>query len=670
MTAKEAKKEIERLTSLINYYNKQYFQYARSEISDYEFDQLLEKLIQLENQFPALRLKDSPTQSVGEAPSKNFETVYHQYPMLSLSNTYSEKEIDEFVKRIQKLLKEESIEFFCELKFDGVAMSLLYEHGALKRVVTRGDGEKGDDIMRNAKTIKTIPQFIKGSDIPQAFEVRGEAFIPRATFEALNKERASQGEELLANPRNAASGTLKMLDATVVAQRGLDCYLYVLISDEMNLPTHEAGVKLLEKWGFHVSPTYKKCKTVQEIMNYIDHWKTKKSNLPAEVDGIVVKVNRIAQQNKLGATAKSPRWAIAYKYKPASTSTVLEKVIYQVGRTGAITPVAQLQPVRLAGTTVKRASLHNADEIERLNLHEGDTVFVEKGGEIIPKVIGVDVVKRKPGSKAIPFITHCPDCATPLTREEGEAVHYCPNQKNCPPQIKGGIAHFVHRKAMDIDSIGSKTVALLFKKGLVHTPADLYTLRYEEVYPLEGFKETATQNLLQGIAHSKQMPFENVLFALGIRHVGETAAEKLAHHFQNIDALAHASLEELTAVPEIGEKVAKSVITYFQDTHNLQLLASLKQAGLKFATEKSKATQQSQLLQGKNFVISGVFKNFEREALKYIVKKNGGKVLSSISEKLDYLIAGEKAGPTKLAKAKKLGIKILSEEALTKMVEQ
>lgn len=669
MTIKEAKKEIARLTSLINYYNKQYFQDARSEISDYEFDQLLAKLTQLENQFPALRLKDSPTQSVGEAPFKNFETVYHQYPMLSLSNTYSEKEIDEFVKRVQKLLKGESIAFNCELKFDGVAISLLYEHGALKRVVTRGDGEKGDDITNNAKTIKNIPQFIKGRDLPQAFEVRGEAFIPRAMFAALNKEREDQGEELLSNPRNAAAGTLKMLDAMVVAQRGLDCYVYALISEEMNLQTQEAGIKLLEQWGFHISPTYKKCQTIQEIISYIDHWKTKKNHLPVEVDGIVVKVNRIAQQNKLGTTAKSPRWAIAYKYKPESTATVLEKVLYQVGRTGAITPVAQLHPVRLAGTTVKRASLHNADEIERLNLHEGDTVFVEKGGEIIPKVTGVDVAKRKPGSKAILFITHCPDCATPLIREEGEVVHYCPNQKKCPPQIKGGIAHFAHRKAMDIGSLGSKTIALLFEKGLLRTPADLYTLRYEAVYPLEGFKELATQNLLQGIARSKQIPFENVLFALGIRHVGKTSAERLAHHFQNMGALVHASLEELTAVSEIGEKVAKSVLTYFQDTHNLQLISSLQHAGLKLATEKSKPTQQSQLFQGKTFVISGVFKNFERENLKRIIKKNGGKVLSSISKQLDYLVAGEKAGSTKLAKAKRLGIKTLSEEVLTKMIE-
>ena len=668
MTRQEAQTEIQHLTALVQYHNVLYHQKVQPEISDYEFDQLLEHLTELENKFPELRLPDSPTQHIGEKPTKNFATVYHRYPMLSLSNTYSEAEVYTFAQKTQKLLQGASIEFFCELKFDGIAVSLLYKAGVLEHVITRGDGEKGDDITKNAQTIATLPKRIRDKDVPQEFEVRGEALMPRAHFNALNTTRKVQGEEPLANPRNTVAGTLKMIDPKLVAQRLLEFYPYALKTKGIALKTHEEGIHLLEEWGFTTSPTYKKCSTIEEVMAYINYWEEKRNNLPVDIDGIVIKINAIEQQERLGHTAKSPRWAIAYKYKPASVSTTLERVSYQIGRTGAVTPVAHLKPILLSGTTVKRASLYNANEITRLNLRLGDTVFVEKGGDIIPKVTAVDTTQRKTENKPIIFPIHCPACGTPLIQYETEAIHYCPNEKACPPQLTGRIKHFVHRKAMHIDSIGSKTVDLLFDNGLLRTPADLYQLRYEDIYPLEGFKAMATRNLLQGISQSRIMPFERILFSLGIRHVGETVAEKLVHHFQHIDALIQATTEEITAVPEVGEKIAHSVKAYFTDADNLRLIASLKDAGLQFNITAAPTTAEEQPLAGKTFVISGNFQHIDRETLKININRYGGKLLTVVSKNVDYLVAGNKAGPAKLAAAQTMGAHVLSEEEIINMM--
>jgi DNA ligase (NAD+) len=671
MTEDQAKKEIERLTALVAYHNKLYFQEARPEISDYEFDKLLEKLIKLEEQFPSLKRADSPTQQVGGVPSKNFATVYHQYPMLSLSNTYSAAEVSQFVQRIQKQLPGDAITFFCELKFDGVAISLLYKEGKLDKVVTRGDGIKGDDITENVKQISTIPHIIEGEDIPPAFEVRGEAFMPLASFEKLNQERLAHGLELLANPRNATAGTLKTFRNQVGPKRALDCYMYGLLPTHMNLITHEEGIKYLEKWGFHVSPTYKKCLTLEEVMAYIDYWEATKKELPVAIDGIVIKVNDITQQNKLGSTAKSPRWAIAYKYKPENIATMLESVDYQVGRTGVITPVAHLKPILLAGTIVKRATLHNAGEIQRLDLHLGDTVFVEKGGEIIPKVTGVDLSKRKPESQPVKFITHCPACGATLIRKYEKALYYCPNTKACPYQLQGLLKHFVQRKAMDIRSIGKQTIEALIHKGLVHTPADLYALRYEDIRTLEGFKDLATRNVLDGIAHSKQRPFERVLFALGIRHVGEVIASKIVQHYPDIDLLAKASAEKLMSIPFIGPEIAHSIVNYFENPENLQLIALLKKAGLQLnkPTVKATSVEQKLPLSEKNFLISGTFQNFDREELKELIRSKGGNLLTGVSSKLNYLIAGNKPGPTKINEAQALDIPIIDEAKILEMLQ-
>jgi DNA ligase (NAD+) len=667
VTRQEAQTAIQHLTALVQYHSVLYHQQGRPEISDYEFDQLLEHLTELEKEFPELRLPDSPTQQIGERPTKNFATVRHRYPMLSLSNTYSEAEVHTFAQKTQKLLQGASIEFFCELKFDGIAVSLLYKAGVLAHVITRGDGEKGDDITKNAQTIATLPKHVQAKGVPQEFEVRGEALMPRAHFNALNMARKVQGEEPLANPRNTAAGTLKMLDSKLVAQRLLDFYPYALKTAGIALKTHEEGIHLLEQWGFTTSPTYKKCSTIAEVIAYINYWESNRYNLPVDIDGIVIKINDIEQQERLGYTAKSPRWAIAYKYKPEKISTTLEKVSYQIGRTGAITPVAHLQPILLSGTTVRRASLYNANEITRLNLHLGDTVFVAKGGDIIPKVTAVDTTKREIEHEPIIFPSHCPACGTPLIQYETEAIHYCPNEQACPAQLIGRIKHFVHRKAMNIDSIGNKTVDLLFNKGLLRTPADLYQLRYEDIYALEGFKEMATRNLLQGIARSRSMPFEKVLFSLGIRHVGETVAAKLVHHFQHIDALMQATTDDIILVPEVGEKMAHSVHAYFRNADNLKLIQALKDAGLQFnITTPTTANKKS--LAGKSFVISGSFKRLERELLKTQIRQYGGQLLTSVSKHADYLVAGHKAGPAKLAAAQAIGIQVLSEEDIIHMI--
>ncbi|MBS1681135.1 MAG: NAD-dependent DNA ligase LigA [Bacteroidetes bacterium] len=669
MTASEAKKQIQELTEQINHHNDLYYQKNKSEISDFEFDQLLEKLIGLETEFPELKLPDSPTQRVGGTITKDFPSVVHEYPMLSLANTYSPEELKDFDARVAKGLDGEAYDYFCELKFDGVSISLKYENGILTRGITRGDGVRGDDVIANVKTIRSLPLKIKSKNVPAQFEVRGEVFLSKEAFNKLNKEQEDIGEETYANARNTASGTVKMQDSTQVAKRKLDCFLYYLLGEENKVTTHEESIKKIESWGFQVSQTYKKCKNIDDVLKYIDSWEKKRNELPLETDGVVIKINNLRQQEQLGFTAKSPRWAIAYKYKAESVSTRLNGITYQVGRTGAVTPVAELEPVFLAGTTVKRASLHNANEIARLDLHIGDFVFVEKGGEIIPKVTSVDLAKRDEKLKPVKYISKCPECGTELVRKEGEANHYCPNEKGCPPQIKGRIEHFIARKAMDINSLGERTIAQLYDLGLVKTPADLYDLKKEDVMKLEGFKELSTKNLLQGVEHSKTIPFESVLFAIGIRFVGKTVAEKLAGYFKNIDGLAHATIEQLLQAPEIGEKIAQSVFDFFRDKENQHEIARLKKAGLQFESSFKEPEKESDRLEGKSFVISGIFENYEREQLQEIVIKNGGRILSGVSGKLNYLLAGENMGPSKREKAEKLGVKIIGIGEFEKMLK-
>jgi DNA ligase (NAD+) len=669
MAPEQAKKEIETLTEKINYHNQLYYQQNKTEISDFEFDELLKKLISLEQQFPHLRDPNSPTQRVGGTITKEFPTVYHRYPMLSLGNTYSPSELEEFDRRISRGLDGDPYEYFCELKFDGVSISLTYENGRFSKGVTRGDGVRGDDVSNNVRTIRNIPLVLLGSGIPNSFEVRGEIFMPKEVFLKLNKEREDIGEERYANARNTAAGTVKMQDSSEVARRKLDCYVYSMLGAS-GIRTHAEAIKKLEAWGFNVSPTYKRCKSIQEVLEYIKHWELKRQELPLETDGVVIKVNNLEQQERLGFTAKSPRWAIAYKYKAQSTSTRLNGITYQVGRTGAVTPVAMLEAVFLAGTTVKRASLHNANEIARLDLRIGDYVFVEKGGEIIPKVTGVDPSRRDPGAKAVQYVDRCPECNSKLFRIEGEAAYYCPNVTGCPPQIKGRIEHFIQRKAMDIDSLGERTIDQLFQLGMVRSPADLYDLKHEQVAQLEGFKDKSIQKLLSGIQKSKERPFENVLFAIGVRYVGKTVAEKLARYFRNIDALAGASFETLQNAPEVGDKIAKSVFEFFRKGENQREIARLKKAGLRFETDEKEPEKVSDVLEGKSFVISGVFKNYEREDLKNVILENGGKVLSAVSGKLDYLVAGDNMGPAKREKAEKLGVAIISEEGLEKLLKR
>ena len=662
MKAEEAKKKIQDLTDQVNHHNDLYYQKSKSEISDYEFDQLLNQLIQLENQYPELRLPDSPTLRVGGTITREFATVYHQYPMLSLGNTYSEEELTDFDGRVAKILKGDEYEYFCELKFDGVSISLIYENGLLIKAVTRGDGVRGDDVTANIKTIRSLPLRVKSKNVPAKFEVRGEVYLPKEVFKQLNKDREDIGEETYANARNTASGTVKMQDSAEVAKRKLDCYAYYLLGEDSEVETHADAIHKLEAWGFRVSPTYKKCKDIQAVLQYIKEWEHKRSDLPLDTDGVVIKVNNLEQQEQLGFTAKSPRWAIAYKYKSESISTRLNGITYQVGRTGAVTPVAELEPVFLAGTTVKRASLHNANEIARLDLRIGDYVFVEKGGEIIPKVTGVDIEKRNPMLEPVIYISRCPECSTELIRKEGEANHYCPNEKGCPPQIKGRVEHFIQRKAMDIDSLGEQTIKQLYDLGLVKTPADLYNLTKDDLLKLDKVKEKSAQNMLDGIEQSKSQSFESVLFGIGIRYVGKTVAEKLARHFKNIDALSSASYERLLEAPEVGEKIAQSVLAFFKDTESLNEIDRLKKSGLKFQSTQLEPTLVSDVLGGKSFVVSGIFQNYERDQLKEVIVSHGGKVLSSISGKLDYVLAGDNMGPAKKEKAEKLGVKIISEK--------
>ncbi len=662
-------KKIDELSNKINFYNEQYYQNNRSEISDEEFDKLIQELIELETTYPLFAKPDSPTQRVGGKINKEFETVVHQYRMLSLSNTYNDEDLDEFDQRINKGLDGGSYEYVCELKFDGVALSFWFENGVLQRGVTRGDGTRGDDITDNVKTIKDLPLSVRGDKFPASFEVRGEGYMPLESFERINSEKQAKGEPLMANPRNAASGTFKMQNSAEVAKRNMAVYIYSYLSKGQEFNSHSESLVYLEKEGFPLSPTWKICKTIQEVKEYIEYWRERRNELPLNTDGIVIKINDFKQQEILGFTAKSPRWAIAFKYPSEVAKTKILDISYQVGRTGNITPVANLQPVYLAGTMVKRASIHNYNEMQRLGLHIGDVVMVEKGGEIIPKITGVDLNQRQENTSIYEFPKFCPECNSPLIRLEGEANHYCLNESGCPPQIKGKIEHFVSRKAMDIDSMGSETIELFYEKNLVRNLADIYHLRAEDLKSLEGWREKSIQNLLNGIQESKKMPFKKVLFGLGIRHVGETIAQKLTDVFPSIDSLAEASLEEIIAVHEIGERIAQSIKTYFSVENNRLIIERLKNSGLNFFEEKKEIVLEGNQLVGKSFVISGVFENFEREELKSTILSHGGKVVSSISSKLDYLVAGNNMGPSKLEKAEKLGIKIIDEEAFLELIK-
>jgi DNA ligase (NAD+) len=670
MNREEAKARIEELSAELHRHNYLYYQQSSPEISDRAFDLLLDELIQLEKQYPEFISENSPTQRVGGTITKSFKSVEHKYPMLSLGNTYSEQDLLDFDQRIQKTL-ETNYEYVCELKFDGLAIGLTYVNGKLKQAVTRGDGTKGDDVTNNVKTIQSVPLVLPAGDYPSEFEIRGEVFMHRDTFDKLNKEREEIGEQAYANPRNFASGTLKMQDSSEVAKRNLDCYLYFLQSDELNFETHHQSLSAAKKWGFKISDTFKLCKNIQEVFDFIKYWDEHRHELSFDIDGIVIKINSYDQQEELGFTAKSPRWAISYKFKAAEVETKLLSVSYQVGRTGAITPVANLEPVLLAGTVVKRATLHNADQIEKLGLHELDVVKVEKGGEIIPKIIEVNLSKREANSKAIVYITECPECGTGLIRKEGEAHHYCLNEDHCKPQIIGKMQHFTSRKAMNIDSLGDETIEQLYQQDLVKGIDDIYRLRNKELQllQLERFGSKSVMNLLQGIEKSKEVPFEKVLFALGIRYVGETVAKKLAYAFKTIDALMKANFEELIAVDEIGERIAQSIMAYFSKDEHIELINFLKSEGLQFEAIIKEVVLEGDQLSGKTFLISGVFEKFSRDELKEKIEKNGGKILSSISAKLNYLVAGENMGPSKLQKAQSLNIPIITDEELIKMIE-
>ena len=651
---------IQILREELNQHNYNYYVLDEPIISDYEFDLKLKQLQELENQYPEYYDENSPTQRVGGAITKNFQTVAHQHRMYSLDNSYSKEELMDWEKRIQKVLGDVPLEYTCELKYDGASISITYENGILKRAVTRGDGFQGDDVTNNIKTIKSIPLKLKG-DFPDKFDVRGEIILPFAGFEKMNQELIEIGETPYSNPRNTASGSLKLQDSAEVAKRPLDCLLYFLVGNNLPFNSQFEGLETARKWGFKAPKEAKLANSLEQVFEFIDYWDMHRHNLPYETDGVVVKVNSFHYQDELGFTAKSPRWAIAYKFKSEQVSTKLNTISYQVGRTGAITPVANLEPVQLAGTIVKRASLHNADQIEKLDIRIGDTVFVEKGGEIIPKIIAVDLSKRVENSKPIIYITHCPECQSLLVRNEGEANHYCPNFYGCPPQIIGRIQHYISRKAMDIEGLGGETVALLFNNGLVRNYADLYDLTVEQILPLERMAQKSAENLIKGVEDSKNIPFESVLFALGIRFVGETVAKKLAKHYKNIDALSQASLIDLILVEEIGERIAQSVIEFFSNEENKIIIGKLKSYGVQFEIIEKVNPNATNKLAGKIFVVSGVFERFSRDDLKKAIEDNGGKVGSSISAKTHYVVAGDNMGPAKLDKANKLNIPIISE---------
>lgn len=658
---------IQNLREELNQHNYNYYVLDHPTISDYEFDLKLAQLQELEKQHPEFFDESSPTQRVGGAITKNFETVVHEHRMYSLDNSYSKEDLLEWEKRIQKVLGDVPLEYTCELKYDGASISITYMNGKLQRAVTRGDGFQGDDVTNNIKTIKSIPLQLKGN-YPPKFDVRGEIILPFAGFEKMNQELIEIGETPYSNPRNTASGSLKLQDSTEVAKRPLDCLLYFLIGNQLPFNTQFESLESARAWGFKAPKEAKLAKSLDEVFQFIDYWDTHRHNLPYETDGVVVKVNSFQHQEELGFTAKSPRWAIAYKFKSEQVATRLNSISYQVGRTGAITPVANLEPVQLAGTIVKRASLHNADQIEKLDIRVGDTVFVEKGGEIIPKIIAVDLAQRPLFTQPTYYITHCPECQTELVRSEGEANHYCPNFYGCPPQIIGRIQHYISRKAMDIEGLGGETVTLLFNNGLVRDYADLYELTVEQILPLERMAQKSAENLVNGVALSKNIPFERVLFALGIRYVGETVAKKLAKHYKNIDALRQASLMDLILVDEIGERIAQSVIDFFDNQENQIIIERLKNYGVQFEIVEKINPNATDKLQGKTFVVSGVFSLYSRDELKQAIEDNGGKVGSSISAKTDYVVAGDNMGPAKLDKANKLNIPIISEEDFKAMI--
>ncbi len=656
---------IKNLREALNQHNYNYYVLDKPTISDFEFDQKLKQLQELEAQHPEFFDENSPTQRVGGSITKNFETVQHEYRMYSLDNSYSIEDLQDWETRIQKVLGDVPLEYTCELKYDGASISITYEKGRLVRAVTRGDGFQGDDVTNNIKTIKAVPIHLKG-DFPDKFDIRGEIILPFAGFEKMNQELIEIGETPYSNPRNTASGSLKLQDSAEVAKRPLDCLLYFVIGNNLPFNTQFEGLQKARDWGFKVPNQSKLAKNLNEVFEFIRFWDTHRHDLPYETDGVVIKVNSLQHQDELGYTAKSPRWAMAYKFKAEQVTTTLNSITYQVGRTGAITPVANLEPVQLAGTIVKRASLHNADQIEKLDIRIGDTVFVEKGGEIIPKIIAV--AQRGNQSEQTKYITHCPECQTELVRTEGEANHFCPNFYGCPPQIIGRIQHFISRKAMDIDGLGGETVALLFNAGLVTNYADLYELKKKQIIPLERMAEKSADNLIQGIEKSKIIPFERVLYALGIRYVGETVAKKLAKHYKSIDAIAQASMMDLILVDEIGDKIAQSVIQFFDNQENRIIIERLKQFGVQLESSAESALL-SEKLKGKTFVVSGVFELYSRDELKKAIEDNGGKVGSSISAKTDFVIAGDNMGPAKLEKANQLKIAIISEIDFKNMVE-
>lgn len=660
--------QIQNLRKELNEHNYNYYVLDNPTISDYEFDQKLKELQLLENQYPEYYEANSPSVRVGGEITKNFPTVTHEFRMYSLDNSYSKEELEEWEKRILKNLGENNVSFVCELKYDGASIDLTYEKGILVQALTRGDGIQGDNITTNVKTIKSIPLVLKGNDFPERFHIRGEIIILKEGFEKMNAERIAEGEDPFMNPRNTASGSLKLQDSSEVAKRPLDCLLYYLVGDSLPISTQFEGLEKAREWGFKVPSQSQVCHNTQEVMDFINYWDKHRHELPYETDGVVIKVNNLQQQQELGYTAKSPRWAIAYKFKAEQVTTKLSSISYQVGRTGAITPVANLEPVLLAGTVVRRASLHNADQIAKLDLHIGDSVFVEKGGEIIPKIVGVNIDERLENSTPVSYITHCPECETKLIRNEGEAQHYCPNSYGCPPQITGKIQHFISRKAMDMEGIGQETVELMFRSGLIKNYADLYELQLNEISKLERMGERSAKNIIIGVNKSKQVPFERVLFALGIRFVGETVAKKLARTFLSIDNLQKATFEELLQIDEIGERIAQSVIEFFADEQNQKIIERLKSYGLQTQIIRNE-NEHSDKLKGITFVVSGVFEKFSREQLKNMMENNGAKVASSISSKTNYIVAGENMGPSKLEKAQKLNIPIISELDFEKMLE-
>ena len=666
---KSAEEKIELLRKQLHQHNYNYYVLSQPVISDYEFDKLMHDLLELEEEYPDLYDPNSPTVRVGSDISNDFDQISHRYPMLSLQNTYSEAEVADFYNRVKKGLIE-GFEIVCELKYDGTSISLIYERGRLKRAVTRGDGRRGDDVTQNVRTIRNVPLLLKGENIPEYLELRGEILLPWSSFDAINKEREEQEEPLFANPRNAASGTLKLLNSRVVASRRLESYVYNMLGEELPTNSHYDNLIIARSWGLNVSDTFKRCTSLDEVFDFINYWNIERKNLPVTTDGIVIKVDSLTQQRNLGNTSKFPRWAIAYKFNAEQAITRLESVTYQVGRTGAVTPVANLEPVLLSGTTVRRASLYNEDAINSLDLHIGDKVYVEKGGEIIPKITGVDIDARKQslmiGDK-VRFAEVCPDCGAKLIRNEDEAAHYCPNSEGCPTQIKGRIEHFVTRKAMNI-TIGPESINLLFDKGLISDASDLYKLKYEDLVNLERWGETSAQNLLQSIEKSKSVSYERVLHAIGIRHVGETVAQKLAHAFPNIELLSKATFDQLTSVEEIGDRIANSIMDYFSNTKFKGFVDRLKMHGVQFELSDELIASMSDKLIGMTFVISGTFDLHSRDEYKEMILKNGGKNSGSVSKKTDYILAGNNMGPAKLEKAKKLGVKIIDEKVFLEML--